>query len=525
MPATTSRWELPVLGLLLLAAAGHAVYFDHIADDAYISFRYAANLGSGEGLVFNPGERVMGYSNAAWVALLGAAEAVGVGAPLAARVLGIGLGWALLGLVYAHLRAAWPGTGAGLAGAALLASNGTFALWLQGGLEGPLFALALTGAVVVALGLDGGGGPAGAAGARRFVLLGLLLTVAALTRPEGVFYGLVIAGVAWLRCRDAARAKGLALSLAILAVAFAVYTVAIAAYYGDPLPNPYYAKAHPLTIAILSRGLRIAWWFVEAYWATPLAIVLVWALVAHGDPRSGGWLGVAIFGAFFVFYVRVGGDGQAYYRMWFWVLPMLALLLGETVGRLAQRPGRFAWGAVLAVVIAAANLQHSFRGEEIARVRRDEIATRDAEALARALAADSPGATVAANNVGILAYASELEVIDMLGLTDRHIARAPGKEVGFPAHESHDGAYVLDRRPDVILYGQPRVFERPQERESWLVSAYPSDADLREDPRFLRDYAFEHLVLPDGRVAPLFRRRVDAAAVGGDAGAKGAAGG
>ena len=33
------------------------------ADDAYISFRYAENLVRGEGLVYNPGERVEGYSN------------------------------------------------------------------------------------------------------------------------------------------------------------------------------------------------------------------------------------------------------------------------------------------------------------------------------------------------------------------------------------------------------------------------------------------------------------------------------
>ncbi|MGO8788779.1 MAG: hypothetical protein ACLQVL_15550 [Terriglobia bacterium] len=32
-------------------------------DDAFISYRYAENLARGEGLVFNPGERVEGYSN------------------------------------------------------------------------------------------------------------------------------------------------------------------------------------------------------------------------------------------------------------------------------------------------------------------------------------------------------------------------------------------------------------------------------------------------------------------------------
>ena len=37
-----------------------------VCDDAFISFRYAENLVRGFGLVFNPGERVEGYSNFLW---------------------------------------------------------------------------------------------------------------------------------------------------------------------------------------------------------------------------------------------------------------------------------------------------------------------------------------------------------------------------------------------------------------------------------------------------------------------------
>jgi len=38
-----------------------------VPDDAYISFRYAQNLAAGNGLTFNPGERVEGYSNFLWI--------------------------------------------------------------------------------------------------------------------------------------------------------------------------------------------------------------------------------------------------------------------------------------------------------------------------------------------------------------------------------------------------------------------------------------------------------------------------
>jgi len=41
-----------------------------LVDDAYISFRYAHNLASGQGLVFNPGEYVEGYTNLLWTLLM-----------------------------------------------------------------------------------------------------------------------------------------------------------------------------------------------------------------------------------------------------------------------------------------------------------------------------------------------------------------------------------------------------------------------------------------------------------------------
>ena len=43
-----------------------------LTDDAFISFRYARNLLEGHGLVFNPGERVEGYTNFLWVLELAA---------------------------------------------------------------------------------------------------------------------------------------------------------------------------------------------------------------------------------------------------------------------------------------------------------------------------------------------------------------------------------------------------------------------------------------------------------------------
>lgn len=61
----TRTISLACIAILLVV---HGLWFAHLfsglaVDDAYISFRYATNLIHGHGLVFNPGERVEGYSN------------------------------------------------------------------------------------------------------------------------------------------------------------------------------------------------------------------------------------------------------------------------------------------------------------------------------------------------------------------------------------------------------------------------------------------------------------------------------
>ncbi|HEX9725550.1 MAG TPA: hypothetical protein VGC53_14820, partial [Vicinamibacteria bacterium] len=49
-----------------------------IVDDTYIFLRYAENLANGNGLVFNLGERVEGYTSPLWVLLLGLFSRLGL---------------------------------------------------------------------------------------------------------------------------------------------------------------------------------------------------------------------------------------------------------------------------------------------------------------------------------------------------------------------------------------------------------------------------------------------------------------
>jgi hypothetical protein len=48
--------------------------WSYVVDDAFISLRYAKHLAEGQGLVYNIGERVEGYTNLLWTLLLSLAH-------------------------------------------------------------------------------------------------------------------------------------------------------------------------------------------------------------------------------------------------------------------------------------------------------------------------------------------------------------------------------------------------------------------------------------------------------------------
>ena len=62
------------------------------------------------------------------------------------------------------------------------------------------------------------------------------------------------------------------------------------------------------------------------------------------------------------------------------------------------------------------------------------------------------GTLAAAFANGAIPFHSRLPTIDLLGLTDEHIARR-GKRIarGHPGHIAHDDPYVIERRPVVIV--------------------------------------------------------------------------
>ena len=75
-PARSTRGITLTLILVAGLLAGHAFLYWMAIDDSYISFRYARNVLDGNGLVYNPGQYVEGYTSFAWVILIAALTAI-----------------------------------------------------------------------------------------------------------------------------------------------------------------------------------------------------------------------------------------------------------------------------------------------------------------------------------------------------------------------------------------------------------------------------------------------------------------
>ena len=145
------RLDLAVLLVCALAFALHCCANEVIQDDACISLAYAKNLTLGNGLVFNVGERVEGYTNSLWTLILVIPRLLGVDAARVAQVLGLIAAVGLLAVTWWLSRGLCPQRSSLLNTPAtlLLAANSALAFWTLSGMETALFALLVIGGAVM----------------------------------------------------------------------------------------------------------------------------------------------------------------------------------------------------------------------------------------------------------------------------------------------------------------------------------------------------------------------------------------
>jgi len=280
---------------------------------------------------------------------------------------------------------------------------------------------------------------------RAAILAGLATTL----RPELAPWACVLsAGVAVAAGARSSRIAGLAL---VALAPFALVALVRVACWGRPGPLALMAKPSDLEhgIAYAGAGLVVT--------LTPLLVLAV----AGALRRSGIAMAIVLAGAAHAAsVVLVGGDWMPYARLFVPIVPGLAYaaVLASPFARRAVTVAGMGAVALLGVALVA---RGGTGGREVGA---------DREALVQAAIPELSGlGRVAALDVGWVSAATEVDLVDLAGLTDPAIAALPG------GHTSKriDGTLLLERDPDALLL--------------FLASGLPADGlDAWPDATFTR---------------------------------------
>ncbi|MFA7692647.1 MAG: glycosyltransferase family 39 protein [Candidatus Hydrogenedentales bacterium] len=469
-----------------------AVVSHWMVDDAFISFRYAANWAAGFGPVYNPGDApVEGYTNFLWMALLALGARL-CGDPVSlARLLGGAAGLlTLLLLYYSHRLIRGLDRSVSVIAALLLATCCLFLPWPLSGMETTLFGLLLSLSLLLHFSTLGE-----RPSRKRLLLLGMILALTAMTRPEGFLVAALVLADQTLESLLKKRWQVFFVCLAFL-LFFLPWFFWRWSYYGALLPNTFYAKVG-VSEAQTRRGWQYFWRMYKParflIMAAMAAVLVPWVWLRR---LARYYLLPLLLLLYTVYIIRVGGDGLPAFRFFAPLAAPLCLLAALGIRRII--PYRPVTVCLLAFLLMT-NLYQAFSHPECYNhVKQGDYVHTKGTLVGQWLRDHAPeGITLATNTAGTIPYYSRLKTVDMLGLNDAHIARKTIGTMGqgYAGHEKGDGAYVLSLKPDLIQFSSSSGSERPS-------IEFIGDQEIFRDPAFKKDYRLKEFEMSDG--SPLF---------------------
>jgi hypothetical protein len=470
-----------IVTALGLVALGLGLVFQDIAfDDPFVTYRYAENLATGSGFVYNIGERVLSTTTPLYALLLAAIRLLTTEIPLLSNWIGIASLWAGASLLYYICDSFGQWVAGTIAGLLYV----TFPLlWLSVGFEVPLYLMLILAGYAAYF-------------RRRPALAAIFLALATLTRADAI----VAAGVLFLHAVLKERKLPWRAAAAYL-LTMAPVLVFLAAYFGSPVPVTLAAKNAQTALGVTgfyagTQFLQGAWILAKAWFLqTPLYILLASAavigfVIAVRQERWALWLAVwAVLYSLGYHLLRVA----PYHWYYAPLVPAGAALAGlgvAYVGRLGKRPAaRYLAVSLLALGMLGAqgvSLYHTERAlHGDAFIPPDlpaykvlpEVKTDVYRRVGEWLAVNTPAdADVGVTEVGVMGYYSRRRMVDFLGLLRPDVAEALRRG---------DVAWALFHyQPDYLALTEVNpLYSYDIRRDEWFRAAYEPVQQFA-DPRF-----------------------------------------
>lgn len=518
VPANTRNLTRParllLIGIFLLAVCARLVPGPRTIDDSYITYRYARNILSGYGFVYNPGEQVMGTTTPLYTGLmtlggllLGGAEAPFPQIALILNALADAAVCLLLVSLGRRLGFQFAGWGAALVWA-IAPFSVTFAI---GGLETSVYILLLIGA-------------AAAHNAERRILAALLGAGALLTRPDAlILIGPLALDRLWQGLQQMRRGEGSLRGILPELLAFGVPTgawlVFATAYFGSPIPHSIAAKTLAYRLAPEAGFVRLLQHYATPfqenhtfgiYWIAAGLILhpfLYWIGARYGLKRSPRlwplaaypWLYLAVFSLAnpLIFRWYLTPPLPAY--MLFILGGMETILLSAARGlqsRFQPKTGFSArLTAAVGILVILTPFLLSLRGwqihpdhgpdrpaPEMAWFKLELLYRQAAESLLEVASREGGfGSTLAAGDVGVLGFTTGMHILDTVGLNSPQTPRYyPLDPAYYVINYAVPPRLILDELPDYIVilevYGREGLFKDPAFWERYrLIQKIPTD--------------------------------------------------
>ena len=411
-----SKVALPVFTLIYLVIVCGGIYLffkDWGYDDPFITFRYARNIASNAGFVYNSGERILSTTTPLYAIILTGAAVSGIKIPAAANLLS-GLFIVLGALALWDLGRSWNSFGVRLTGLLLYP---TFPLILSTiSSETPIYLAFILGAFAFY-----------ARG--RYNLTGLAAALATLLRPDGI----LVAGVLGAHFLVSRRQKIPWSALSLFLVVTGAWVIFAWSYFGSPLPVTLAAKQLQNSLEVsqdFAHGsIRVISWYsgnwhyrIEAALALP---GLVWGIL-----KNRLWL--LLLGWTALYFLAYSILGVSSY-FWYYapLVPGFVAAIGLGVDGAIQIGTKFIGGSInnrskiltvaLTTTVCVIGIQQLVTLVEISKNidPRMQIYRAVGEWLNNNTA---PDATIGTLEVGIIGFFAEREMIDFAGLIQPDIA-------------------------------------------------------------------------------------------------------
>jgi arabinofuranosyltransferase len=454
-----------------------------LPDDGMISMRFARNLASGLGLVWNPGERVQGFTNPAWTLIMVVVHWTGVPGRLASLPMQLASAAIdLLTAVYLWWRVSertGPDWGIGAA-AAYLASSCAIC-WAISGWE--TSAITLGWAIALDPVLEESPRPIDVW--RSLIAAGLTV----LFRPDA---GLLLGALAVYWALTTSRNERWSVIAAVMVAAVPALALGIfqRGYYGSWIPNTATLKR---SAGILSVGPGIEYVLMSIFrYPFNAAVIAGGIFGASRLRRPAAALLAALAGTYLIYVVSVGGDHFAHARFLLPILPTATVLAADALSRIrigSDTRRKFLIRAAAVAVIGLVVLD--FGDEALVDVPSQKNLNRYALNTALALRDLSAGKnpTVGIFLAGTIPYFNpSIRFHDMLGKNDLYIARTRA-HCGEPGHNRWDYDYSLDHvKPDLIITSYPLLKQKPSMRETGFRQVSDYYQDLYNQSQFAALY-------------------------------------